>query len=230
MPRNWRTCWTRFASPAEEAFPHASPGGPHRGRRDLGSAALTTRHDFAAARGRCARNDGGRGDRAPSDVLAVRGHVRSAGHDRGDRVIGGSSATRTTSGRAVTCARRATALGALHDDPDRLRRTAGARGRRRAPRGDLGRGVRRGASGCSDRCSDTDGATALTVYVGNPVAHNLAPRALHRRAHRHGPGGRHDRLLLARDRRPVAAQPGERQALRRHVELARSRTSTAPTT
>ena len=38
---------------------------------------------------------------------------------------------------------------------------------------------------------DRHGATAVTVYVGNPVAHNLGLSHLHRRAHRDGPGGGH---------------------------------------
>ena len=78
---------------------------------------------------------------------------------------------------------------------------------------------------------DSDGVRALTVYVGNPVAHNLdlatyigcTGRDARRAAGMQG-------VLLARHRRPVAAERGQRPAVRRDVERARFPTSTAPIT
>ena len=60
----------------------------------------------------------------------------------------------------------------LHEDPDRLTHPAGAP-RRRAGRGELGRGVRGDRARLSP-ILDEHGRNAVAVYVGNPNAHNLS--------------------------------------------------------
>ncbi|MCW2814440.1 MAG: molybdopterin dinucleotide-binding protein [Nocardioides sp.] len=67
---------------------------------------------------------------------------------------------------------KGTALGHLHEDPSRLRRPVVRRGDRHheVSWDDAWAEVER----VLRPVLDTDGAAALTVYVGNPVAHNLA--------------------------------------------------------
>ena len=70
---------------------------------------------------------------------------------------------------------------------------------------------------------DRHGAARRHRVRGQPGRAQPRPGHPYRRAHRHGPGRGHDVVLLARHRRPVAAEPRQRTAVRRHVERADSR-------
>ena len=107
---------------------------------------------------------------APSDLSALRGHVRPRHRAPRREVLSIKPDREDVLSRGHICP-KAVALKDIHEDPDRLRRPL----RRTATRvvGDLvDGGVRRGRA-THGAVRARHGQDAVAIYAGNPIVHNL---------------------------------------------------------
>ena len=123
-----------------------------------------------------------------------------------------SAATGTTCSATGYICPKGSTLKQLHEDPDRLRRPARARGTARHVEVVLGRGLRGGRAAPAAPCSSAHGRDAVAVYLGNPNAHTLAGQ-LYARPLLRALG--HDEHLLGLHRRPAPEGDVVRDDVRR---------------